>query len=107
MVPVGLRSFRRSWRNGASALALAIVLAALALTLAGVLAGAVVLVFLRRAAALALAGVLARASGVAGLAVAVGLTRVEAFTSMLVGSLGRIGHLDGLRRGLVEAESVR
>src|SRR5205814_460873 len=83
------------------------VLAALALTLAGVLAGAVVLVLLRRAAAFALAGVLARAAVVAGLAVAVALARVEAFTSMLVGFLLVGSHLHGLRGGLVETERVR
>src|SRR5436305_11561403 len=63
-------SLRRLRRNGAGAFALAVVLSARTLALAGVLAGAVVAHFLRRAAALALAGVLAGAAVVAGLAVA-------------------------------------
>src|SRR5205823_6434243 len=73
---IRLRRFRRGRRNGAGAFALAIVLAARALTLAGVLAGAAVFVLLRRAAALALARVLAGAAVVAALAVAVALARV-------------------------------
>src|SRR5438067_1704893 len=99
-----LRSLRR---NGAAALAFAVVLAALALTLAGVLAGAVVLVLLRRAAAFALAGVLARAAVVAGLAVAFAFTCIEAFTGILVGRLGIGGHGDGAgRKALVAIRGI-
>src|SRR4249920_3184813 len=85
---------RRGRRNGAGAFALALILTALTLTLAGVLASAGVLVLLRSAGALALALVLA--------ANALTLTTVQAFTSVLVGS-----HLDGLRLGIVERERVR
>src|SRR3954468_1413360 len=98
-VEMALRRLRRSRRNGAAALALAFVLAAGALTLAGVLAGAAVPVLLRSAAALAFAGVLAIG--------ALALATIEAFTSVLVVGLFRVVHLDCLRRGLVETEGVR
>src|ERR1051325_5361120 len=96
---LGCESLRRRLRrDGAGAFALAGVLAARALALARVLAGAAVADFRRRAAALALAGVLARAALIAALAVALALTRVEAFTGVLVGRFGRVGHLRGRRR---------